>query len=463
MKSLDIIILAGGSGTRLWPLSKSNSPKQFLGFSNDLTLVQQTWERSQQLNPQNITIVTHQNHFQEVKRQLGALTTNPQVLSEPFAKNTLPAIAWAVAQIQDPEAIVAVFPADHHIQKTNHFTSDIEKAAQLARNGYFVTLGITPHYPETGYGYIEAGENLSKGRLVKKFTEKPDLNTAQEYTKSGNYFWNSGIFIFRVSDFQKELKRQEPEIFESIQKIIGSGNNPEVIQKEYAALKSISIDYGLIEKMVQKIAMLPASFSWNDLGGWASVYDVLPKHNDGNAVEGDVVSVDTHNSLLISKKGTLATVGLQDMVVVQTEDSVLVCPKDRSQDVKKIVDILKEKKHPVADDHLTVRRPWGTYTVLEEGPYYKIKKIVVDPGNKLSLQMHKHRAEHWVVVEGQAEVHTDNKVYTLQANESTYISPGTKHRLANPFSTPLSIIEVQTGSYVGEDDIERFEDIYGRK
>ncbi len=463
------ILLVGGSGTRLWPFSRSFAPKQFIGFKLEKTLIQETAARLREIFPgpsTKIFAVTHHENIFEVSRQLAPIVPaeNQRVLAEPERKNTLPAIAWSVAQVEaeDPNALVAVFPSDHHIENVPNLKSDLEKAFEIAQDSFLVTLGIRPRHPETGYGYLRIGEKLKSGFSVAGFSEKPSLEKAKTYLSSGDYYWNSGIFVFSVQAFQSELKKREPEIHRSIQAIIASGNDAQTAKEEYARLKNLSIDYGLMEK-AERVAMVPASFEWSDLGGWSSVFDILPKDENQNAVQGDVVSYDTRSSLLISKKGTLATIGLKDMVVAQTDDAVLVCPKERSQDVKKIVELLKDRKNPVIDYHPTVRRPWGTFTVLEEGPCFKIKKITVDPGQRLSLQRHRHRAEHWVVVEGTAQVTCGGKQYTLTANESTYISPGLKHRLENPGTSPLSIIEVQTGSYVGEDDIERFEDVYGRK
>ncbi|QQR81425.1 MAG: mannose-1-phosphate guanylyltransferase [Deltaproteobacteria bacterium] len=361
--SKHFVLLVGGSGTRLWPFSRSFAPKQFIGFKLETTLIQETASRIQTLSPfsplsddksSKLLAITHFENVHEVERQLAFLNhTNQIILGEPERKNTLPAMAWAVAQIslENPnslsDTLIAVFPSDHHIEPISHLKSDLDKAYELALEGFVVTLGIKPHVPETGYGYIQAGTPVKAGYHVKKFTEKPSLTKAEAYLKEGNYFWNSGIFIFTAQTFQTELKKHEPEIFYAIQKIIASQNNPEVLKSEYSKLKNISIDYGLIEKMGEqpgRVAMVPASFVWNDLGGWSSVFDILPKDENQNAQQGDIVTLDTHNSLLISKKGTLAAIGLQDMVVAQTDDAVLVCPKDRSQDVKKNCRTLKRKK-----------------------------------------------------------------------------------------------------------------------
>lgn len=456
------LILAGGFGTRLWPLSCRLRPKYLLALNSKRTLLQETAFRLlSKLSPNQIVTVTHAAHEFEVRYQLQEIhpALTDRILVEPESRNTLPAIAWAVATIaqEAPEALVTVFPSDHAIHGDAAFQEAVERASTAAHREYLVTLGIKPTGPETGYGYLLAGSTLDHQDVFEavRFVEKPDRTEATELLSNGNCFWNSGIFAFSVSTFQRELKTSEPEIFERISRIVSS-KDPETLKNEYRQMKPISIDYGLMEKS-KKVAVVPAKFGWSDLGNWEAIYQALEKDPDHNAVQGSVRSEDTHSSLLISRKGSLATVGLKDMIVVRAGDDVLVCPRDRAQEVKKISEC-----PPEAAANATSRRPWGQYTVIEEGPGYKIKRIIVDSRQKLSLQRHRHRAEHWIVIQGTARVTAGARQYTLEANESTFIPVGQEHRLENPGAKPLVIIEVQTGDYVGEDDIERLEDIYGR-
>lgn len=453
------ILLAGGSGTRLWPLSRRLTPKHLLAFIGKQSLLQQTASRLMvRIPPERVVTVTHEDHVFEARDQLGALDPGfkSRILAEPESRNTLPAIAWAVRDIlkEEPEATIGVFPSDHWIQDEKAFGAAIDRAAKVAEDGYLVTLGTRPTRPETGYGYIHAGRPLDHSGAfeVKAFVEKPDLETAREYLRQGNFYWNSGLFVFRASVFQGELKRLQPALFESI-RTLG--------QKGYASLPNLSIDYGIMEK-AKRVAVIPAQFLWNDLGSWEAVYEQNAKDESKNVIQGNILSQSTHSSLLISKKGLLATIGLRDVVVVQTEDAVLVSPRNRVQEVKALVEKLRDAGSPLVESRVTVSRPWGKFTVLHEAPGCKIKEIVVNSGQKLSLQSHKNRSEHWVVVSGIARVTRDKEVFDLQVNESTIIPQGGKHRLENAQNVPLTIIEVQTGSYLGEDDIERFDDAYGR-
>ncbi|MCY1208841.1 Alginate biosynthesis protein AlgA [compost metagenome] len=458
------IILCGGSGTRLWPLSRSRRPKHLLSLNGQESLLQQTARRlTRRVSPRNVLTVTHEDQKFEVKGQLGEVSPDlpPSVLCEPAACNTLPAIARAVARIHedDPEGLIGVFPSDHAINDEDAFLSVWEAAEEGARQGYLTLLGIAPTEPATGYGYIQAGDRLigqsGEIRRVERFVEKPDRANAERFVAAG-YLWNGGIFVFRARDFMSLLQRLQPDMHALIDSI-----DEHNVEDVYARLPKLSIDYGLAEK-ADNVAVVPANFGWSDLGNWESIYQTLAKDDAGNTARGDVVMMDTHNSMVWSSRGVLATVGMRDVAVIQTDDATLVCDRSRAEDIKHLVLDLTRNFPAVTECHLTVHRPWGTYTVLEEGPNFKIKRIVVNPGGKLSMQMHRHRSEHWVVLSGVAGITNGERRILLRENESTYIPIATRHRLENNQATPLQIIEVQCGDYVGEDDIIRFEDTYGR-
>ena len=460
------IILCGGSGTRLWPLSRTLRPKQLLALNGQQTLLQQTALRIHQyIEPSHIYTVTHEDHKFEVKGQLAEVLPEAvaNVLAEPYAKNTLPAIAYAVSKIHahDPEANVGVFASDHAIDNETAFLSAWRSAEIAADNGYLTLLGITPHEPATGYGYIKPAASLSYNNvelpihLVEKFVEKPDYDTAQKFVAEG-YLWNSGMFVFKARVFMHMLQRYQPEIYESI-----AGITEENFVETYNKLPSISMDYGLAEKADQ-VAVVPVNMAWSDLGSWDSIYQRQKKDKQNNVIHGDVLTQDTQNSLLWTEGGLVVTLGLSNVAVIQTADATLICDRSRTEDIKQLVASVKAKKPELTDIHRTVRRPWGSYTVLEESANFKIKRIVVNPGAKLSMQMHKHRSEHWVVVSGQATITNGEVQFTLNENQSTYIPKTHRHRLENASDEALSIIEVQCGEYVGEDDIVRFEDNYGR-
>lgn len=459
------VILCGGSGTRLWPLSRTLRPKQLLALNGEQTLLQQTASRLAQLvSPAHLFTVTHEDHKFEVKGQLAELYPESiaNVLAEPCAKNTLPAIAWASFQIyqQNPDAIIGVFASDHAIDNEPAFLQAWQAAEQAAEQGYLTLLGIEPEEPATGYGYIKPSqiklENTEQPVYeVAKFVEKPDLENAKRFLSEG-YLWNSGMFVFKASVFMQMLQQYQPEIHAQICAL-----NQHNLAENYVKFPSISMDYGLAEK-ADKVAVVPVNMAWSDLGSWDSIYARNTKDTSNNVTHGEVLNLDTQDSLIWSESGFVATLGLSNVAVIQTVDATLVCDRSRAEDIKNLVSKVKAQKPELTDIHQTVYRPWGSYTVLEEHPNFKIKRIVVNPGASLSLQMHQHRSEHWVVVSGVATITNNNVEYSLKENESTYIPKTHLHRLANNGVQPLSIIEVQCGNYVGEDDIVRFEDNYGR-
>lgn len=460
------IILSGGSGTRLWPLSRSLRPKQLLNLNGEESLIQQTAKRLlERIDAPRILTVTHVDHKFDVKGQLGEISHHlaENVLSEPIARNTLPAIAWATYEISksNPEAIVSVFPSDHAIGNVDAFGQAWECAEICAEEGFLTLIGIKPTMPSTGYGYIEPGAPLKKHQnhpryLVNKFIEKPDAETAAELVGSG-YLWNGGMFVFRADSFLSLVKKHQPLIYKLIHEIDSVD-----IAHVYSEMPSLSIDYGIAEKE-EKIAVVPADMDWSDLGNWDSVYLKHSPNGSINVKHGDVIDIDTNQSLIWADHGLVATLGISNIAIIQTADVTLVCSRDRTEDIKQLVSTV-QKSHPqLTESHLTVHRPWGTYTVLEEGVGFKIKRIVVKPGCKLSLQLHHHRSEHWVVVSGMAKVSNGSDDQFVNVNESTYIPAGHKHRLENPGLIDLVIIEIQSGQYLGEDDIVRFDDTYGRQ
>lgn len=466
------VILAGGSGTRLWPLSSGTRPKQLMAIEGVESLLQQTARRLLQvLPPQRIITVTHQDQVYEVEAQLRAIhpALTEHILPEPSGRNTLPAIAWALAAFVDhtPDAVVGVFPADHLVRDQKIFVNIFDKACQAAESGAIVTFGIHPTHASSGYGYIQAGDSVNGDKIyrVDAFVEKPDQVRAKSYLEAGNYYWNSGMFVFRASTFDRELKRLQPLIDEKMREFLAfynSGSLSDEARQIYASLPHLSIDYGIMEH-TDSAVVVPADMQWSDVGSWDALYEISDKDANLNAIQGDVLTIDSRSSLLISRSGLLATVGIENLVVIQTGDAVFVSSRDRVQDVRMIVDELKRQQKDIHENHAIVARPWGQYTVLEEGEAYKIKRIVVEPGHSLSLQKHEHRAEHWVVIKGQAHVVNGEDEFVLEANQSTFIPRGNKHRLSNAGEEPLHIIEVQTGAYVAEDDIVRYEDHYGRK
>jgi mannose-1-phosphate guanylyltransferase/mannose-6-phosphate isomerase len=463
------VILCGGAGVRLWPLSRTLRPKQLLALNGDKTLLQQTAQRlTSHVSPANLFTVTHEDHKFEVKRQLAALYPQAltNVLAEPCARNTLPAIAWATYKIyqQDKTAIIGVFASDHSIDNEVAFLSAWQIAEKIAELDYLVLMGIKPHEPATGYGYIKPSQQLTLNsslpvHQVAQFVEKPDLAKAKQFLNDG-YLWNSGMFVFKASTLIHLLEKYQPYIYHTIC-AIDSIN----LSETYSKLPNISMDNGLAEVLAlnsEKIAVVPVDMAWSDLGSWDSIYSRHTKDLNQNVMHGEVVSLDTKNCLVWAESGLVATLGLDNVVVIQTADATLVCDRNHAEQIKDLVADVKVRQPELTEIHQTVYRPWGSYTVLQENINFKIKRIVVDPGAKLSLQMHKYRSEHWVVVSGTATIVNNEIEYNLKENQSTYIPKKHLHRLANNTKEPLCIIEVQCGEYVGEDDIVRYDDNYGR-
>lgn len=457
------IILAGGSGSRLWPLSRDMYPKQLLSLDNENSLLQQTFLRLRKFSSaENIATVTNIKHFQDIKLQLNSIDSNNLVIAEPLGKNTAPAIActleYFMQKNNNDDDIVLIVPSDHLINDIAAFAETVRKGEKLAQAGYIVTFGIKPTYPETGYGYIKTAQCFETGFEVEKFVEKPDLVTAQEYLNSGKFYWNAGIFMAKISTLLDEFAKYEPEIFATL-KNLDFSNSTKINYSIYEAMPSISIDYAIMEKS-DKIALIELESDWNDLGSWQSLYEIKPKDENGNVLTGKVVVDDVKNSFIYSQKELVAVSGLEDVVIVETEDAIMACKMSDSQSVKKLYEKLKESN--TTKLHKTVFRPWGYYTCMNEGDGYLTKTICVLPHQKLSVQSHNHRSEHWVVLEGQALVLLDDKKYDVYAGDSIDIPLKAKHSLQNPYEKELKIIEVQKGDYISEDDIIRYEDCYGR-
>ncbi len=466
MTLLQPVLLSGGSGTRLWPLSREAYPKQFLPLAGDDTMVQATWRRVAALATAAPVVVANEEHrflVAEQLRQIGAPV--PAILLEPVGRNTAPAIAAAALQAmvdgQDP--LLLVLPSDHVVRNEEAFRVAVRDASVAAEAGALVTFGIVPDAPEIGFGYIQAdaGDGL---RRVLRFVEKPDADTAQSYLDVGGYYWNSGMFLFRASRYVEELRKFRPDIMDAVSIAFESaqrdGDFIRLDKDAFAASPADSIDYAVMEKTADAM-VLPVDIGWNDVGSWSALWDVAERDADGNAHHGDVIAVDTRNSYAYAQR-LVALVGVDDMVVVETDDAILVARKDRVQDVKLVVAQLKDSQRSQAVLHRKVYRPWGAYDSIDMGERFQVKRITVKPGGVLSLQMHHHRAEHWIVVSGTAKVTRGEDTLLLSENQSTYIPLGVTHRLENPGMVPLELIEVQSGSYLGEDDIVRFEDAYGR-
>ena len=473
------VILCGGSGTRLWPLSRAGFPKQFICLTGNESLFQQAAKRLSDLANNAIDvaaalIVAGEEHRFLASEQLRESGIElGQALLEPIGRNTAPALTMAAlaALASGDDPILVVTPADQTIADCTAFTTAVRHAIEEASSGSVVILGITPDRPETGYGYIqtEEGDPSALGKPVRRFVEKPDTVTAQNYIRAGGYFWNAGMFVLKASVWVKALQQFRPDIFLATQtawnqrsidaKFVRPG------REEFIAIPAESVDYAVMEHCPGSdfpIKMVPLDAGWSDLGAWDAVWGVLPKDQSGNACTGDVLTTDSRNSLVHATSRLVALVGVEDLVVVETPDAVLIADKSRSQEVKQIVATLHAQQREEHTLHRKVHRPWGWYDSIEDGERFKVKRILVNPNASLSLQKHHHRAEHWIVVKGTAEVTCGERVLVLTENQSTYIPLGEVHRLANPGTVPLEIIEVQSGSYLGEDDIVRFEDQYGR-
>lgn len=442
------VILAGGSGTRLWPLSRANYPKQFLKINSEKSLLQQSVERALK-HVRDVVVLTNQEQYYYTMYQLEDLGLNEDsILAESLARNTAPAIALAC--LRYPEENLLVLPSDHVLDE--NFFGVAKEVESLAKN-HILTFGVKPTHPATGYGYIKPGERIGATYRVERFAEKPSLGEAEEFLKAG-YLWNSGIFLFSASLMLGEFKAHLPELYRH-------ASSAEQLTKNYSALPNISIDYAVIEKS-SKVAVVPFSGTWHDLGSWRSVYELLNKDKGNNAVAGDVLAINTENSLIYSSSRLIATIGLRDVSIVDTPDALLVAHISKAEEVKKIIERLKEAKRKEHLEGATVYRPWGYYTTLEEGERYKVKRLCIYPRKSISLQMHHHRAEHWIVVKGTAKVTNNGEVRYVHENESIYVPKTMRHSLENEGKVNLHIIETQTGEYLCEDDIVRYEDNYGR-
>lgn len=464
MKKINILIMAGGSGSRLWPTSRSKRPKQFLEINSNKTMLQETILRISNIDFNEIYIVCNEEHRFFAEEQANQLDMNCKIILEPVSKNTCPAIS-ASAFLMEKDSLMLILSADHVLQDDKEFLRGINKAVDIALDNKLVTFGISANKPHTGYGYIKKGRKLSNGYLVESFVEKPSYDLAKSFIESGEYLWNSGMFIFKTDHFLDQLHELCPEIYKNCKDAALSSeiDNSFIRLDEsiFNKCESISIDNALLEKTTDA-AVVPLNLIWSDIGSWKALSEISTKDEQGNSLLGDVIAENTNNSYLKTENILLATVGLDNHIVVATKDAVLVANKDKSEDIKNVVEKLKEKSREEVNLHREVFRPWGKYDSIDNGNNYQVKKITVNPGAKLSVQKHFHRSEHWVVVSGTAKVTKGNEKFILNKNESTYIAIEEVHALENPGDEELILIEVQSGNYLGEDDIVRFDDIYGR-
>jgi mannose-1-phosphate guanylyltransferase len=469
------VILSGGAGMRLWPVSRQERPKPFMKVGDGESLLKKTFDRASTLqNVAEIITVTNREYLFTTRDEYGRNQNVGTFVLEPFGRNTAPAILMATfhaVERHGENALLLVLAADHLIKNQEAFSTDVALAEDLARDGMLVTFGILPTGPATGFGYIELGTAINGGTefRVAKFVEKPSLETAQGYVASGNYLWNSGMFCFTAACLLEAFATHQPQLLDQARACWNSSCNRseldshivEINAETFGMLPDISVDYAVMEKALN-VAVIRASFDWSDIGSWDAIHQAVNCDSSGNSVVGEAVLLDVSNTYIQAEGRLVAAVGLDNMVIVDTSAALLVANRSRSQDVKKIVEQLKLSQHHSVKAHRSVTRPWGTYTVLEQGDCFKIKRIVVKPGQSLSLQMHHHRSEHWVVVSGTAQVTNGDETFLVRTNESTYIPAGNKHRLENPGMLDLVMIEVQSGNYLGEDDIVRFQDNYGR-
>ncbi|MES2365152.1 MAG: mannose-1-phosphate guanylyltransferase/mannose-6-phosphate isomerase [Pseudomonadota bacterium] len=466
------VILSGGSGTRLWPLSRAALPKQLLPLVSDRTMLQETVLRLSGIaDVTSPTLVCNQEHRFMVAEQMRAIDVGPEaIFLEPVGRNTAPAAAVAALALmaKDAEALMLLLPADHLIGDVKAFERAVAQAAAIAQSGQLVTFGIVPLAPETGYGYIQRGIKLGDMDnifAVERFVEKPSREIAQGYLESGDYFWNSGMFLFKAAAFIEELRKYHPDILAASQTALDHCQRDldfvRLDTEAFTACPSESIDYAVMER-TKNAVVVPADIAWSDIGSWSALWEVGEKDPAGNVLRGDIYSDDASNNLIRAESRMVVAIGVSDLVIVETSDAIMVAHKDRVQDVKKAVEYLKQNNRTEHLNHTRVFRPWGWYEGIDAGDRFQVKRIMVKPGEKLSLQMHHHRAEHWIVVSGTARVTRNDEVLLLTENQSTYIPLGSTHRLENAGKIPLHMIEVQSGAYLGEDDIVRFEDIYQR-
>jgi len=476
------VILSGGAGTRLWPVSREGHPKPFMKLADGESLLLKTYRRASTAveslggEPCELLTVTNRDYYFMSKDELAAAAPGKSqsgiFLLEPEGRNTAPAVALSAHQIMQhygPEALMLVLAADHLIQDQTGFTAAVAQAAELARQDYLTTFGIVPTAPDTGFGYIEAGEALHQGRKALRFVEKPTREKAEVYLEAGNFYWNSGMFCFKASSLLEQLAQHAPEVATQAEqcwqaitaKTDANAHMQDIPAEAFVQMPNISIDYAVMEPSGQ-VAVVPAEFGWSDIGSWNAMKELVSPDADNNRELGEAIFIDSRNTFVQSEDRLVATVGIDNLMIIDTPDALLVTHPDKAQDVKQVVAKLKRNNHDAHKLHRTVARPWGTYTVLEEGPGFKIKRIEVKPGASLSLQMHHHRSEHWIVVSGMAKVVNGEREIFINTNESTFIPAGHKHRLENPGTLDLVMIEVQSGQYLGEDDIVRFDDIYGR-